>query len=280
MLRNSNKYSPIVSFIILTLFAIIALAPFYFMLVSSFKPGSEIIRNGINISIQTEIMSLRNYKILFTETDGIYLHWYKNSLLITVLQTGISVFLSALVGYGLAMYIFKGRNLLFVLVLVLMMVPIEILILPLYKLFVSFRLIDTYAGVILPFIVSPVAIFFFRQFAIGLPRELLDAGRIDGCSEFGIFFRIMAPLMKPAFGAMIILQAMFSWNDFVWPLIVLRTSKNLTIPIGLASLITPYGNSYDMLFPGAVMAVVPIIILFLFNQKSFISGLTVGGVKG
>lgn len=279
-IKSKNRFSSTITFIILAVFAVITLAPFYFMLVSSFKPGSEIIRNGINIKLQSEIMSLRNYKILFTESDGIFLHWYKNSLIITLLQTTISVFLSALVGYGLAIYRFKGRNLLFGLVLVLMMVPIEILMLPLYKLFVSFRLIDTYAGVILPYIVSPVAVFFFRQFALGLPKELLDAGRIDGCSEFGIFFKIMTPLMKPAFGAMVILQAMFSWNDFVWPLIVLRTSENLTIPIALASLITPYGNSYDMLFPGAVMAVVPIIILFLFNQKSFISGLTVGGIKG
>ncbi|HLV09018.1 MAG TPA: carbohydrate ABC transporter permease [Halanaerobiales bacterium] len=278
--KRKNSYSRIIIFLILACFAIITLAPFYFMLVSSFKPGGEIIRSGISIKLQPEVMSLRNYRILFTDSNGIFLTWYKNSLVITILQTAISVFLSALVGYGLGIYKFKGRNLLFVLVLVLMMVPIEILMLPLYKLFVSFRLIDTYAGVILPYIVSPVAIFFFRQFAVGLPKELLDAGRIDGCSEFGIFFRIMMPLMKPAFGAMIILQAMFSWNDFVWPLIVLRSNKNLTLPIALASLITPYGNNYDMLFPGAVMSVVPIIILFLFNQKSFISGLTVGGVKG
>ncbi|QTM00068.1 ABC transporter permease subunit [Iocasia frigidifontis] len=265
---------------VLILMALFALLPFFFMLVSSFKPGAEIIKNGINTKIELDVMSFRNYFILFKESNGIYLDWYKNSVIITGLHTVISVFLCALVGYGLAMYEFKGKNLIFVLVLVLLMVPIEILILPLYKLSVLLHIIDTYAGVILPFVVSPVAIFFFRQFAIGLPRELLDAGRIDGCSEFGIFFRIMMPLMKPAFGAMVILQAMFSWNAFVWPLIVLRTNTNFTLPIGLASLITPYGNSYDMLFSGAVASVVPIIIIFLFNQKSFISGLTVGGVKG
>lgn len=265
---------------VLILMALFALLPFFFMLVSSFKPGAEIIKNGINTKIELDVMSFRNYFILFKESNGIYLDWYKNSVIITGLHTVISVFLCALVGYGLAMYEFKGKNLIFVLVLVLLMVPIEILILPLYKLSVLLHIIDTYAGVILPFVVSPVAIFFFRQFAIGLPKELLDAGRIDGCSEFGIFFRIMMPLMKPAFGAMVILQAMFSWNAFVWPLIVLRTNTNFTLPIGLASLITPYGNSYDMLFSGAVASVVPIIIIFLFNQKSFISGLTVGGVKG
>lgn len=279
---NNKRFNIInlVNLSVLILMALFALLPFYFMLVSSFKPGAEIIKNGINTKIQFDIMSFDNYLTLFKESSGIYLHWYKNSVIITGIHTILSVFLCSLVGYGLAMYEFKGKNLLFVLVLVLLMVPIEILILPLYRLSVSLRIIDTYAGVILPFVVSPVAVFFFRQFAIGLPKELIDAGRIDGCSEYGIFFRIMMPLMKPAFGAMIILQAMFSWNAFVWPLIVLRTNTNFTLPIGLASLITPYGNSYDMLFSGAVVSVIPIIIVFLFNQKSFISGLTVGGVKG
>jgi arabinosaccharide transport system permease protein len=266
--------------IILAFFAFFALAPFFFMLVSSFKPGDQIIKNGISARLDLDIMTFKNYKTLFTERNGIYLYWYKNSVLITTIQTAVAVFLSSLVGYGLAVYDFKGKNILFVLVLILMMVPIEILILPLYKLSITLKIIDTYAGVMLPFIVPPVAVFFFRQFAVGLPMELIDAARIDGASEFGIFFKIMMPLMKPAFGAMIILQAMFSWNAFVWPLIVLRSNENFTLPIGLASLITPYGNSYDMLFSGAVISVVPIIILFMFKQNSFISGLTVGGVKG
>jgi len=132
----------------------------------------------------------------------------------------------------------------------------------------------------LPFMVSASAVFFFRQFATGLPLELLDAGRIDGATEFGIFYRIMVPLMKPAFGAMTILMAMTSWNQFVWPLIVLRENRNFTLPIGLASLISPYGNNYQMLLAGAVMAVIPVILIFIFNQKSFVSGLASGGVKG
>lgn len=277
--RNSKHAVTIISFIILAAFSVFTLAPFYFMLVSSFKPGSEMFRNGISFNLQPEIMSFQNYLSLFTGKDGIYLYWYKNSLVITFLQTLVAIFFSALVGYGLAIYKFRGRNLIFVTVLAVMMVPIEILILPLYKLTTTLRIIDTYAGVILPFAVPPVAVFFFRQFAMGLPKDLIDSGRIDGCSEFGIYFKIMMPLMKPAFGAMIILQAMFSWNGVVWPLIALRSNENLTLPIGLASLMTPYGNNYDMLMPGAVLSVIPIIFVFLFNQKTFISGLTVGAIK-
>lgn len=276
---HRGKWTKITVFLILLVFALFALLPFYFMLVSSFKPGSELIRYGINFKLQPEIMSLENYYLLFTGKEGIYLHWYKNSVLITFFQTLIAVFLSAAVGYGLAIYRFPGRNLIFVAVLVVMMVPIEILMLPLYELTIRLRIIDTYAGVILPFAVPPFAVFFFRQFALGLPKDLLDAGRIDGCSEYGIYFKIMMPLMKPAFGAIVILQAMFSWNSLVWPLIALRTNEHMTLPIGLTSLITPYGNNYDMLMSGAVLSVLPIIIVFVLNQKAFISGLTIGAIK-
>ena len=165
-------------------------------------------------------------------------------------------------------------------VLLVMMVPLEILMLPLYKLTVQFKIINTYAGVILPFVVSPIAIFFFRQFASGISEDYLDAGRIDGCTEIGIYFRIMVPLMKPAFGAMTILLAMQNWNSFVWPLIVLRTNEMFTLTIGLSSLIGPYGENFDVMIAGAVLAVIPVVIVFLFNQRFFIAGLTAGGVKG
>jgi arabinosaccharide transport system permease protein len=132
----------------------------------------------------------------------------------------------------------------------------------------------------LPFIVSPFAIFFFRQFVIGIPLDFVDAGRIDGLSEVGIFFRVMAPLMKPAFGAMAILSALQSWNNFLWPLIVMRTKKMFTLPVGLAGLLTPYGTNYDLLISGSLMATVPIIIVFFLFQRYFIAGLTAGGIKG
>jgi arabinosaccharide transport system permease protein len=267
-------------FLILVVFAIFCLAPFFFLLLSSLRPGAEMIRNGISFHMDINGLSLNNYWLLFEGKDGIYPLWYLNSVIITVVHTLISLLATSMVGYGLAVYEFKGKNLIFTIVLVVMMIPVEILILPLYKLAISIELIDTYIGVILPFVVAPMSIFFFRQYAESLPKELLDAGRIDGCGEFRIFFQIMMPLMLPAYGAMGILQAMFSWNGFVWPLIVLRSNDMLTLPIGLQSLITPYGNNYDMLFPGAVMSIIPIILLFIMNQKAFISGLTVGGVKG
>lgn len=275
---RQSKLGLYTSLIILAFICIIFLAPFFFMLVSSLKPGQELISKGLTWKMNFDVMSLNNYKILFFQ-DNRYLLWYKNSLIITALYTILSLFFSSLVGYGLAVYNFKGKRLLFFIVLLVMMVPLEILLLPLYRLMITLKLMDTYIGVVLPFAVSPFAVFFFRQYIIGLPKDLIEAARIDGCNEFKIFFRIIAPLMKPAFGAMFILLALTSWNSFVWPLIVLRTTEHLTLPIGLTSLITPYGNNYDMLMPGAVMSVVPVAIIFLINQRAFIEGLTAGGIK-
>jgi len=280
-MRTKTKHSKsgsFSSFIIFTFICIIFLAPFFFMLVTSFKPGQEMLSKGLTLKMNFDAMTLNNYKIIFFE-DNRYLTWYKNSLIITALYTVLSLFFSSLVGYGLAVYNFKGKNLIFFIVLLVMMVPLEILLLPLYRLMITLNLMDTYLGVVLPFAVSPFAIFFFRQYIIGLPKELIEAARVDGCGEFRIFFKIMVPLMKPAFGAMTILQALTSWNAFVWPLIVLRSANKLTLPIGLMSLLTPYGNSYDMIMPGAVMSVIPIAIIFLLNQRAFIEGLTAGGIK-
>ncbi|SEP82535.1 L-arabinose ABC transporter membrane protein [Virgibacillus subterraneus] len=257
----------------------VALFPVLGLIVSSFRPSSELIRNGMSLTFDISNMNLDNYTYIFTQAAS-YWEWYGNSLIISGLTIILSLLLSAMVGYALAVYDFKGKNVIFLLVLFIIMVPFEILMLPLYKLMISMQLIDTYLAVILPLIVAPVAVFFFRQYAVGLPKELMDAARIDGSTEYGIFFRIMMPLMMPSFAAMAILQGLLSWNNFLWPLLVLRSNEMFTLPVGLATLLTPYGNNYDVLIAGSVMTIIPIVLLFIFFQRYFVSGLTVGGVKG
>ena len=265
---------------LMVLWACIAMLPFAFMFLSSLKPGQEMLRKGLSLTFDPGISSFKNYEALNTYRDGIYWQWYKSSAVIMFLQTVIGLFFGSLVGYGLAMYNFRGKNLIFTLVLLVMMIPFEILLLPLYRSLIRFKLTDTYFGVIIPYLVPPFMVFFFRQYVLGLPKELLEAGRIDGCTDYGVFFRIMVPIMIPAFGAMAILSCMNSWNNLLWPLIVLSTNEKFTIPIGMGTTITPYGNAFDVLMPGAVMAVVPIVIIYLFAQKTFIAGLTAGSVKG
>ncbi|HZG86012.1 carbohydrate ABC transporter permease [Paenibacillus sp.] len=279
-MQNANRFRSVCFFLFFVLLSIVFLYPLASLLLASFKPSTELLRNGLSLGIQPELFTWNNYSYLFSDAGRKYFFWYRNSLVITFVFTMLSLLLSSMVGYGLAIYHFKGKNLLFLLVLVVMMIPVEIIILPLYKLTISLKIINTYWGVILPFVVAPLPIFFFRQFASSLPKDYLDAGRVDGCTELGIFFRLMIPLMLPAFGAMAILQALHSWNNFLWPLIVLRTDDMLTLPIGLTSMITPYGNNYDMLLSGSVLSIVPIVILFAAFQRFFISGLTAGGVKG
>jgi len=170
--------------------AFIALFPIIGLLFSSFRPSSDLMRDGITLSIDFSQLNLANYKYIFEEASQ-YWTWYGNSLLVSGLTIVLSLFFSSMVGYALAVYDFKGRNLFFVLVLLILMIPFEILMLPLYQMIVSMQLIDSTFAVVLPMIVAPVAVFFFRQYALGLPKELMDAARIDGSTEYGIFFRII-----------------------------------------------------------------------------------------
>lgn len=274
-----KKLFQISMFFLLCVSGFLALFPFYALFLASLKPVTELLRSGLNLKVQPELLSWDNYSYLFSEAARKYLVWYKNSVLITLFTTMITLFFSSMVGYALAIYSFRGKNIVLSLILIVLMVPVEILMLPLFEQTITLGLIDTYWGVILPFAVSPFAVFFFRQYALSLPKELLDAARIDGCSEFGIFIRIMAPLMTPAFAAMGILTALNACNNFLWPLVVLRSEEMFTLPIGLYGLLTPYGNNYNILISGAVLTILPIMILFLFFQRFFISGMMLGGVK-
>ena len=152
--------------------------------------------------------------------------------------------------------------------------------LPLYKQISSWGMMDSYVSVVLPFLAHASTIFFFRQYLSGLPRELLDAARIDGATEYGIATKIILPLTKPAFASMGILQAMGSWNAILWPLLVLKGAEKFTLPIGLNTLLTPYGNNYDVLIAGSMFGILPILVIFLIFQKYIIEGMTAGAVKG
>ena len=152
--------------------------------------------------------------------------------------------------------------------------------LPLYREIIALNLKNSYWGIMLPYLANPIAIFFFTQYLKGIPKDIVDSGRIDGCSEYGIFMRLILPIMKPALAAMAIFVGMTSWNNFLWPLLVLKDSAKFTLPIGLNSLMSPYGNNYKLLIAGSVLSIIPIVILFVSAQKFFIEGMTAGSVKG
>ncbi len=278
-MRKTNHIATVLLILFFILVVAITLMPLFLLLCSSFRPGSDLMRYGLNFDIDWANANLANYKLLFSGENA-YFSWYKNSLLVTVIQVVLALTLSSCVGYAFAMYDFKFKNLIFTCVLLVMMVPTEVIILPLYQLIIGMGLVDNIFGIIIPYLVIPMLIFFFRQYLSGIPRDFLDAGRVDGCSEYGIFARIMVPLMKPSFAAMGIYQGMQSWNNFLWPMIVMRTNSKLTLPVGLQSLMSPYGNNYDILIAGACFAIIPILILFACFQSYFVDGMTAGGVKG
>lgn len=251
-------------------------------LLASFRPGRELIRKGLSIDLNFSTMTLDNYTYLFSGNADSqkYFMWFRNSLILTAVSVIGTLLISYIVAYGLAMYEYPLKNFLFFLVIATMMVPFEILILPLYKEMITLKLIDTLAGVVLPGLCNASTIFFFRQYMIGLPKELLDAGRIDGATEYGICFKIMLPITKPAFAAMSILTAMGAWNNVLWPMLVFRNAAKFTLPIGLNTLLTPYGNNYDVLIAGSIFGIIPVFVVFLLFQRYFIEGMTVGAVKG
>jgi len=195
-------------------------------------------------------------------------------------QVAGTLLVSSFVAYGFAVYDFKGKTALFIAVLLLMAVPFEIMMLPLYVLVNDVGLADSYSVIVLPFLAASVTIFYFRQYFLGIPKDLLEAGRMDGATEFGIFFKIVVPVAKPAFAAMAILNGMIIWNNFLWPLLVLRSESKFTLPIGLNTLLTPHENNYELLIIGSLFSLLPVLVLFLLFQRFFVAGMTAGALKG
>ena len=279
---KQNKKNPVLKVFMTLLFVfltLVILVPFWAVFAGTFQEGSMLIRYGLNLKIDLSAANFDNYVMLFTDS-GDYFKWSFNSLFLTVLQVVGTLMISAFVAYGFSAYEFRFKNFFFVCVLLIMSVPFEMLMLPLYVQINDMGLSDSYAAILLPFLANAATIFFFRQYLTGMPKEIIEAGRIDGATEYGIFFRLIMPIMKPSFAAMAILNGMNSWNNFLWPLLVLRSSDKYTLPIGLNTLITPYGNNYDLLIVGSFFSVLPILILFLCFQKYFIEGMTAGAVKG
>ena len=277
--RTKNKVYRIIMIALFIALAAIILLPFWAIFIGTFQEGSMLIRYGLNLTLDFSTANFDNYIMLFTES-GSYFRWFFYSVFLTLLQVVGTLFISAFVAYGFAVYNFKFKNVLFICVILIMSVPFEMLMLPLYVQINDMNLSDTYIAILLPFLAHASTIFFFRQYLSGIPMEIIEAGRIDGSSEFGIFFKLILPIMKPSFAAMAILNGMNSWNNFLWPLLVLRDSEKYTLPIGLNTLMTPYGNNYDLLIVGSFFSVLPILILFLCFQKYFIEGMTAGAVKG
>ena len=262
--------------LLLLIGVVMAAVPFIYMISASFKPQNEIFTFPVQIIPKEPYLD--NYTTLFGET--LYLRWFFNTAIVAVGRTALSLFLCMLAGFAFAKYDFPFRRVLFVLVLASFTLPFEVVLIPLYTMMVRMGWLNTYWVLIIPFAASAFGIFLARQYALALPTELMEAARIDGSSELGIFFRIALPNLRPALAVMGIIFFQASWNDFLWPLIVLNDSTMYVINLALPTLRGPYNDQYGLVLGGAVIAVIPIIIIFFAMQRYFIEGIMAGALKG
>jgi lactose/L-arabinose transport system permease protein len=202
-----------------------------------------------------------------------------NSLFIALVYTFVSTLISAMAGYAFAKFRFKGKNLLFFIILCSLMIPSQVTLIPMFEMMVSLDWLNTYQAIILPGLASPFAIYLMRQNMKAVPDSIIEASRVDGAGEIRIFFSVILPVTRPAFAAVAIFQFMSQWNSLLWPLITLNSKEMFTLPVALSSLIGMARIDYGQLMLGTTLSTIPIMIFFLLLQKQFISGILGGSVK-
>lgn len=263
-------------YVLLTLGAVISCVPFVWMISASTHQTSELFASPPPLLPGGQLWE--NLARLEDETH--FSRVMANSLGIAVVYTVGSALLSAMCGYGLAKYRFRGRGLLLGIVLATMMIPMQVLMVPLFQMMASVGWIDSYAAVILPFLANAFGIFLMRQGFLNFPDEVIEAARIDGAGDLRIFFRVVMPVAKPQLAALVIYTFISQWNAFLWPLLMLNSEDMYTIPVALNTMIGLTRIDYSGLMLGSLLATVPILIVFALFQKQFVSGLLGGAVKG
>lgn len=275
--RRPIKPGNVVVIVLLVLFAIITLVPLYWMVVSSFKHQSEIF--SLSTTWFPEQPTVDNYTGLFQETN--FGRWLFNSIFVTAIATVLGIFLASMAGFAFAKYEFRAKRLLFWLALGSVSIPQIVTIIPIFSWFSRIGLTDTYFVLAVPPAINVFAVFLLRQYITGLPDEMLESARIDGITEWGLYWRIVVPLIRPGMGAAAIFLWVGTWSAYLWPLIMVQSNEMFTLPLGLATMYAnPWDLDYGRLMAGAVMSTLPITVAFLVMQEQFIAGLTQGAVKG
>jgi multiple sugar transport system permease protein len=260
---------------ILIIGAVAMVLPFIWMILTSLKTYAESIH--VPPVLIPKEFQWGNYKEVFGLLP--FFKFMCNTLIITILRTVGQLFFCSLAAYAFARIEFPGRNLLFLLALMVLMVPGQVFLLPQYMIMVKLGWLNSLQAVVVPGLFSAFGTFLLRQFFMGLPKELEEAARLDGCNHFKIYWRIMLPLAKPGLIALGIFTTLWSWNELMWPMIVNSSTESMTLSVGLSSLQGQYLTNYPILMAGSFLAILPMLILFIFLQKQFIEGIAVTGGK-
>jgi multiple sugar transport system permease protein len=263
------------TYLFLAFTVLVALFPFLYMVSLSLQTEADIF-SGLPIIIPPEAQ-YSNYVDIFELAP--FARFILNSLIVAGGITIAHLIFDPLAGYAFAKLHFPGRNILFILVLSTLMIPFFVRMIPLFMMMAKIQWLDTYQGLIAPFMMSAYGIFLMRQFMQPIPTELTDAGRIDGCSEFGLYWRIVLPQCRPALATLALLTFVFQWNEFIWPLIVVRTTAMRPVTIGLTLFNQEFFTQWNYTAAGAVIIFIPSLLLFLFTQRFLVKGVVLSGMK-
>ncbi|MFF4827710.1 carbohydrate ABC transporter permease [Streptomyces sp. NPDC001312] len=277
--RHTGRIRVLLLYTIASLGLLLMAAPFLWMALSAFKTKKDLTASPPVWIPST--WTLSNFSELFDQLD--MARYFMNSLVVAVLVTVCNLLFCSMLGYALAKLDFTGRSKVFAIVLAALMVPGNLMILPLYVLMNGLGLIDTYAGLVLPFAASAFGVFLMRQFMQSVPDELLEAARIDGAGEWYIFWRIVLPLVKPALATLTIFVFLGSWNNFIWPLIATNDPGKYTLPVALATFANDPNRTVSggngMLMAGSLLVVLPVLVVFTVLQRHFTQGIATAGLK-
>ena len=264
-------------YIILVVASVVAVLPFIWMIFGSFKTGREIRQTPPTFFPQE--FTFENYNTILEDDDLPLAVFYRNSAIIAVANVIQVLFTSSLFGYIFAKFDFKGKGIFFWFIMATMMLPSQITMIPGYLVLAKLGLINKLWALIIPAAIDAFGIFLFRQFAFSIPNELLDAARVDGASEFRIYYSIVLPQLGPALATFGMLTFMFNWNAYLWPLIVLTEEKVRTLPIILTWYSNQHSNQLHLTMAASVMVVLPVLLVFMFTQKWIVKGITLTGLK-
>ncbi len=267
----------LIAYFLLAIGGVGMVIPFFWMILTSVKPPPEL----VNFSFFPENPTLQNYLNVLNTSS--FERWYLNSIIVAVITTVSVVFFDSLVGYTLNKFSFPGKNIIFIGMLGTLMIPTEMLIIPWFTMSVDWNWHIGYAqywGIAFPGVITAAGIFLMRQFYDGVPNELLDAARMDGMNEFGIWLRIAAPLVKPAMAALAIFNFIGNWNAYLWPLILANSREFYTLPVGLSFFRGESTTHWEKIMTAASLASIPLLIIFLVFQRQIIRGIALTGLKG
>ncbi len=273
--RKPPSTAAIVRATLLTAGAIIMLIPVVWAVLSSLKNQTELALQPPTVIPHDP--TITNYTQALTSFN--FLSYFKNSVIVTVAATALTLTINSMAAFALAKYNFRGRDFLFLLTLATIMIPLQVILLPVYQVVASLGLVNSLWGLIIPPAATPTGVFLLRQYMLTIPDDLLEAARIDGASEWKIFWRIVLPLCRPALAVVAIFSIIWRWNDFLWPLIIAQDEGVYTLPVALARFNGQQVIPFNLVLAMSVMTIVPIVLIFLFLQRHILAGIAQTGLK-